>query len=444
MLAEASTNAILQDMVDDAQVVAGSSASASYAGKGKGKGKSTFTVLDANEWEDYDSFMVDALYEPQLEQQEACPITDKDTKPFPIMDLPTEIRLEIYRACLTRPYNILLSKREQQIFSVKDDECAGSEDRLVTFEENSDEEGIHTARSRPPRNTVATQQNTQSSTRRTYTTDTARPASRSARRIRMPQSRSAPGSSGNISTSTSTTTAGAGSTRTRNAGYVFGASVPSRSGRQPGQARNKQAIALGPERPQSQDPLIVNIMLASKEIYKEARSVLYGENVFTLDLATAMPTLACLHQRSRRQIKHVELEIPTYNEILERFQETVRLSLRYCSGLKKFIVNMPFTLPGADGSGTTGNTTVYANGFDILRWLPQECHVILKGNICTEIETVVNKHLHLARTLDKVRRGAYQYSSHFLAREILKFEEQEKLQKEAEAAVIGGETSDKQ
>ncbi|KAF2206892.1 hypothetical protein CERZMDRAFT_10369, partial [Cercospora zeae-maydis SCOH1-5] len=222
------------------------------------------------------------------------PITDKDVKPFPVMDLPTEIRLEIWRACLTRPYNILLSKRELP--------PTGKEENGFGVKEK-------TRRWNP-----------------------------------QPE----------------------------------------------------------PERSQNQDPLITNVLRASKEIYKEARSVLYSENHFVLDLNTAMQTLGHLHQRSRRQIKHVELEIPTYNEILERFQETVRLSLRYCSGLKKFIIHMPFTLPGADGSGTTGNTTVYANGFDILRWLPQECDIVMKGNICAEIDTVVNKHLLLAKTLDKV------------------------------------------
>jgi hypothetical protein len=130
--------------------------------------------------------------------------------------------------------------------------------------------------------------------------------------------------------------------------------------------------------------------------------VLYSENVFVLELESAIETLACLHQRSRRLIRHVELEIPTFNEILDRFQETVRLSLRYCSGLKKFEVNMPFAIPGADGSNTTGNTSVYANGFDILRWLPQDCDVVVHGRACTEVDDVVSKHLTLAKTLNKV------------------------------------------
>lgn len=165
---------------------------------------------------------------------------------------------------------------------------------------------------------------------------------------------------------------------------------------------SKSSNGDGSSRNPHEDPLLTNILHVSKEVYKEARSVLYSENYFTLDLSTAQSTLACLHQRSRRQIKHIALEIPSYNDILERFQETVRLSLRYCTGLKECRIGMPFTLPGAEGSGTSGNTTVYANGFDILRWLPQECNIVLKGTTCVEIEQVVNKHRHLANTLDKV------------------------------------------
>ncbi|KAF7188771.1 hypothetical protein HII31_09694 [Pseudocercospora fuligena] len=390
MLAEASSNGILEDMVNEAQVVAGSSTSDSYSGKGKGR--SADNMLETHGWEDEDLYMLDEEEDAVAEQDDVCPIIDKDTKPFPIMDLPTEIRLEIYRACLTRPYNILLSKREQQVLA-KADGDPGEGGVEISF----DDEGAVGTRSRVTRGALPIQQSNTSAARRLQAGNgLPRTASRSTRPARMPQSRSAPSSSGSNSSSSTIS-----STYNTNTGTTTTVYRPSRSARRTVEGRNKPMVASGPDRPQNQDPLIVGIMLASKEIYKEARSVLYGENFFTLDLATAMPTLACLHQRSRRQIKHVELEIPTYNEILERFQETVRLSLRYCSGLKKFVIHMPFTLPGADGSGTTGNTTVYANGFDILRWLPQECNVILQGNICTEIETVVNKHLHLAKTLDK-------------------------------------------
>ncbi|KAF2720186.1 hypothetical protein K431DRAFT_249747 [Polychaeton citri CBS 116435] len=157
-----------------------------------------------------------------------------------------------------------------------------------------------------------------------------------------------------------------------------------------------------PLRPQDEDPLLIALLRTSKQMYKEARNILYSENIFSLDLSTAQPTLSALHQRSRMQIRHLELTIPTHGDILERFAEVVRLSLRYCWGLKKFVIHMPFVLPGTDGSGQSGNTTVYANAFDILRWLPQGCEVELRGNVCEEIAAVVEKNARLRRSLDKV------------------------------------------
>ena len=96
------------------------------------------------------------------------------------------------------------------------------------------------------------------------------------------------------------------------------------------------------------------------------------------------------------------MTIPTHNEILERFAEVVRLSLRYCWRLKRFVIHMPFVLPGAEGSSTSGNTTVYANAFDILRWLPRQAEVMLEGNVCEEIRRVVEKNSTLAKSLDEV------------------------------------------
>ena len=158
-----------------------------------------------------------------------------------------------------------------------------------------------------------------------------------------------------------------------------------------------------PLAPQQNDPLIVNVLRLNKAIYKEARSLLYSENIFDLSIDTAVPSLAALHQRSRRLIRHVELEIPSYTEIQDKFSEVVRLSLRYCSGLRKLVIHTPFCLPGGDGTATpNSNTQIWAQGFDILRWLPQSCDVELKGQKNPEIEEVVNKHLHLAKTLSPV------------------------------------------
>lgn len=282
-----------------------------------------------------------------------CPITNKDELPFKLMELPTEIRLEIYRACLTRPQSILLS-RQPQLSKHGDGVVAESPNAEVT---------------------------NRASSHRSFTGFVAGGAPGSAPASSVAASLAA--------TWSSTNATGSGAS-TAQVLVPAGASAHSND-------RNQSLKRIQPE-----DPLLTNILRVSKEVYKEARGVLYSENYFKLDLNTAQSTLAYLHQRSRRQIKHIEVEIPSYNDILERFQETVRLSLRYCSGLKECLIHMPFMLPGADGSGTSGNTTVYANGFDILRWLPQECNIIIEGRTCLEIEQVVNKHRQLAKTLDKL------------------------------------------
>ncbi|GIZ45037.1 hypothetical protein CKM354_000822100 [Cercospora kikuchii] len=373
--AQASSLGGVQGMVDEMVNGIGTSRSS------RGKGKAKFADYDEGDVE-----MVEDIGQWDVEEEaepETCPITDKDVKPFPVMDLPTEIRLEIWRACLTRPYNILLSKRELPPVGKeeKHGESFGAHETLEVGSSSDDEEEEEGGQRLG--GTLDSQASFRGSS-----ANMSGYLTRSSRQSRIPLGTTIPAASPNSFSSDHATP-----------GVVR---LPGSRPRRVAADTRRWNPLPEPERSQNQDPLITNVLRASKEIYKEARSVLYSENHFVLDLNTAMQTLGHLHQRSRRQMKHVELEIPTYNEILERFQETVRLSLRYCSGLKKFIIHMPFTLPGADGSGTTGNTTVYANGFDILRWLPQECDIVVKGNICNEIDTVVNKHLLLAKTLDKL------------------------------------------
>lgn len=411
-------------MVDGTQQVTAGASGSNTSSKGKGKSKAVEEPepehAPETEWQEYDEEEWTVAEEAPAHP---CPITDKDTNPFRLMDLPTEIRLEIYRACLTRPYNILLSKREkpQQVdfMPEHDDDMSGAPESSPSDVSDNDAEPAAAAvpSGTLPPNIIPSFTNESQSARQNAV---RRAVSSSSLRVMaardMPQqvsftshSVSAGSASNNAVPATSSTQGGSQLSNTT-AGRR---SRPARASHfRTVSARSTTTVTSPPEpeRNQLADPLLVNILRTSKDIYKEARGVFYSENMFTLDLNTAMSTLACLHQRSRRHIKYVELEIPTYNEILERFQETVRLSLRYCSGLKTLVIHMPFTLPGADGSGTTGNTTVYANGFDILRWLPQQCAIELRGNICTEIETVVNKHLHLAKTLDKVRYQMYSYN----------------------------------
>jgi hypothetical protein len=381
MLAESDTGALLRSMANEADVVA--APRPSRAGKGK-----ALAIQPARD-DDVPMFARGHTWDAE---EDVVPTPADIFKPFPIMELPTEIRLEIYRACLTRPYNILLSKRDQPPMLAKEAGDAPSflDASNVTVGEDGtggeDRSQDTTGPNAPSR--IISSSAASGSVNRMAT-------SRANRTIRMIHNRSALAPSNPSPDASASSTTG---------GFSYN------SGRRATTTSGRRFPDPEPERLQNQDPLIANILRTSKEVYKEARSILYAENHFDLDLNTAMTTLGHLHQRSRRQIKHIEICIPSYNEILERFQETVRLSLRYCLGLKKFVISMPFTLPGADGSGTTGNTTVYANGFDILRWLPQECDIILKGNVCAEIETVVNKHLHLAKTLDKVSRHKLQWS----------------------------------
>ncbi|KAK0957598.1 hypothetical protein LTR91_021795 [Friedmanniomyces endolithicus] len=343
------------------------------------------TAVTAVAEEEEDSEMLDSqeyLAEGSQNEQPLCPITDAHVNPFPLMKMPAEIRNEIYRACLTRPFNILLSRREPPAPEPKPEEAVDVVEISDTEEEGESAPAV-------PAQSGSSQNSTPGL--RSWANRTTRP-------VRL------------LNNSSSTQATASPDTTSRT-----GASTPSTQQHAQAAARAQQRAlaATKPDtprvpRPQDADPLLVNLLRCSKTVYQEARSILYAENLFALDLDTALPTLAALHQRSRRQIRHVEIEIPCYNEILERFQETVRLRLRYCWGLKKLVIHMPFTLPGADGGGTTGNTTVYANGFDILRWLPSPCEVVLSGQICKEIEQVVSKNAKLARTLDEVSLSQHQ------------------------------------
>lgn len=388
------------------------------SGSGSGSGNVLQDMVDEleglNDTESMDGLSFDnAVMLPKGKCE--CPITDCEENPFPLMLLPAEIRNEIYRACLTRPFNILLSKREPVAAEPEPEpENEGySIDPSDVVEVSSDsEDGTEVgaasnirAQAQPNIQSMIPALSLASSSTQSASSSTSQPlpaslrawASRSTHPIRSVASRSSSAVGNDTGNSAANPSVAYRRVSARPARPITRASTKTEQPREP--------------RPQDEDPLLVNLLRTNKTVYQEARSILYSENLFTLNLDTALLTLSALHQRSRRQIKHCELEIPSYNEILERFQECVRLSLRYCWGLKTFVINMPFTLPGADGSGTTGNTTVYANGFDILRWLPRQCQVELRGNVCQEIEAVVSKNATLAKTLDEVRLAARQHNS---------------------------------
>ncbi|KAF2130462.1 hypothetical protein P153DRAFT_289284 [Dothidotthia symphoricarpi CBS 119687] len=151
--------------------------------------------------------------------------------------------------------------------------------------------------------------------------------------------------------------------------------------------------------PAPEDAIVPAILRLNQQTYKEARQVLYGDNVFTLRLSSGVHTLSTLHQRSRSLIKHVILTIPSHHDILDGFADLVRLGLRYLWGLKTFKIILQASLPD-DGRIPSGATSVYANAFHILRWLPKGCRVILEGNVSEVVRQVVTEEGRLQSVLD--------------------------------------------
>ncbi|KAF2621599.1 hypothetical protein BU25DRAFT_235306 [Macroventuria anomochaeta] len=147
------------------------------------------------------------------------------------------------------------------------------------------------------------------------------------------------------------------------------------------------------------DPVVPTVLRLNQQIYKEARSVLYSANTFTLSLLSGIHTLSTLHQRSRSLIKHVIITIPSHHDILDGFADLVRLGLRYCWGLKTFKIILQASLP--DDGRMTHATSVYANAFHILRWLPRGCKVVLEGNVSEVVREVVREEGRLQSVLDE-------------------------------------------
>jgi epsin len=155
-----------------------------------------------------------------------------------------------------------------------------------------------------------------------------------------------------------------------------------------------------PIRITNDDPVVPVLLRLNQQIYKEARQLLYSENIFTLSLTSGIYTLSTLHQRSRSLIKHVVLTIPSHHDILDGFADLVRLGLRYCWGLKSFRIILQASLP--DDGRIGGATSVYANAFHILRWLPRGCSVVLDGCVGETVRKVVAEEGRLMNVLDEV------------------------------------------
>lgn len=102
-------------------------------------------------------------------------------------------------------------------------------------------------------------------------------------------------------------------------------------------------------------------------------------------------------------IRHIRLTIPSPSDILDEFSEIVRLALRYCWHLQSLTIIVPFALTRNDQDNPLHSTIhMYANAFNILRWLPRSTHVILEGDVCEEIRNTVRQNATLAKELDDV------------------------------------------
>lgn len=179
----------------------------------------------------------------------------------------------------------------------------------------------------------------------------------------------------------------------------------SRAPEKPSAERTTPARAVDASPAVPTDAIVPVILRLNQQIYKEARQLLYAENTFRLSLLSGIHTLSTLHQRSRSMIKHVVLSIPSHHDILDGFADLVRLGLRYCWGLKSFRIVLLASLP--DDGRIGGATSVYANAFHILRWLPRGCSVVLEGCVSETVRKVVSEEGRLMSVLDEVSYYTY-------------------------------------
>jgi hypothetical protein len=171
--------------------------------------------------------------------------------------------------------------------------------------------------------------------------------------------------------------------------------------RRRGQSARRRLRKTPPYAKPCKDPLVPELLRVCKQIYQEARPVLYAGNTFILELESAARTLTSLSQPSRSSIKYISLSVPTHHDIIEGFADLVRLHLRYCWGLKKLTLTLPHFFP-QDRYAASSGTNVYANSFHILRWLPQGTKVLLEGGATDEIKRVISENTRMGQSLDKV------------------------------------------
>lgn len=180
------------------------------------------------------------------------------------------------------------------------------------------------------------------------------------------------------------------------------------------QSRTQRTISITPSESTShhedataQANLVPNILCLNRQVYREARSVLYSENIIKLELANSIFSLNSLRQPTRSLLKHIHVSINSYHDILDGFSDLVRLALRYCWGLQSLTICLPGGWPTfpteSTPDGKRGTPNVYANAFHILRWLPRTTKVTLEGDPNPEIIKVVEQCGRAVEELDEVR-----------------------------------------
>lgn len=306
-----------------------------------------------------------------LESQTQSPsiadhVAPRDKDIFPFLELPAEIRLHIYHMALVRHEPILL--HAERAPEKLEDESAHTAPEKV--------EGEDAPTNDPPSASSSTSSSTSCSPSTSHTTTLRSTLSANPANPRSVQRRTILSTPSSDTSSSNTPT-------------------PPTS---------------------SSDPVVPVLLRLNHQIHKEARQLLYSDNVFTLSLASGIHTLSTLHQRSRSLIKHVVLTIPSHHDILDGFADLVRLGLRYCWGLKSFKIILDASLPddGRGGAGPGAASRVYANAFHILRWLPRGCSVVLEGNVSEQVRKVVLEEGRMMNVLDEVSSASISVSKYWL------------------------------
>ncbi|TKA55849.1 hypothetical protein B0A49_11719 [Cryomyces minteri] len=124
--------------------------------------------------------------------------------------------------------------------------------------------------------------------------------------------------------------------------------------------------------PCADDPLLPVILRLNKQICAEASPLLYAQNTFDVHMDIALGWLLTLHQRERRLIQRVVLNVE-YEYNLERYN--------------------------------------WESFFGHLKWLPKACVPVVMGNVNEKIKETMEVNALLAAALDERSYAERQYDT---------------------------------